>query len=351
MDIQAEVEGRKARWRSFMDARGPAFLFIVRLEGDPVGQISRFWPGREDELVESSWAIYQRQLERASWLHDDNLPRLSCVTGTEIFAEAMGCEVHRPDHTMPFALPKVETPAEADKLTVPRLEDSTLMRFFGIADELRRRAGPDALLSLVDVQSPMDIAALVWSKTDMMMAMFDAPDAVKSLAAKIRGLMTDFFDEWFRRYGREYVAHCPDYLMTGGLTLSEDEVGAVSAEMFEEFFLDELAFLSNRYGGLGMHCCADSRHQWAMFKKIPGLRLLNLCAPPKSDRVGYTKDAVEFFKAHCAQMHGPTPATGPVETWPSQLPAGARFVFDVPAKTKEEAIELCAKLNGLRKAV
>jgi hypothetical protein len=39
--------------------------------------------------------------------------------------------------------------------------------------------------------------------------------------------------------------------MPKGITLSEDEVGSVSSEMFQKFFLPELQDLSARYGGLG----------------------------------------------------------------------------------------------------
>ncbi len=350
MDIQAKIEARKARWREFIRGEGPRFMFMVRVAvpGDPEAKVTRLWPGHESEHVEWAWSVYQRQMERAAWLDDDSLPHLNCLTGTEIFAEAFGCEVHRPDHTNPFALHKVETAAEADALAIPRLESSSLMRFFGIAEELRRRAGPEALVRMIDVQSPMDVAALIWEKTSFMMAMFDTPEAVKNISAKVRTLMAAFFDEWFRRFGPEHVAHYPDYLMSKGVTLSEDEVGAVNPEMFEQFFLDELTWLSNRYGGLGMHCCADSRHQWPSFKKIPGLRLLNLCTPPTKNGAEFVGDALKLFAGQCAQMHYGWTPSGPVETWPSQLPENARFVFDIPAKTKEEAVEICGKLSKVR---
>jgi len=85
--------------------------------------------------------------------------------------------------------------------------------------------------------------------------------------------------------------------MPGGLTLSEDEVGAISQRMFDALFMPELAELSARYGGLGMHCCAHARHQWPGFRRIPGLRLLNLVQPAP-----VIHQAVAFF-AGLPQMH------------------------------------------------
>ena len=67
-----------------------------------------------------------------------------------------------------------------------------------------------------------------------------------------------FLDEWFGRYGRDHIAHYPDYFMEGGWTVSEDEVGVVNEEMFEKLFLPELNELSRRYGGIGMHCCVTA---------------------------------------------------------------------------------------------
>ena len=87
----------------------------------------------------------------------------------------------------------------------------------------------------------------------------ESPQAVKELADKVKQLLTAFLDEWFRRYGREHIAHHPDYFMDGGWTVSEDEAGVVNQEMFAEFFLPELNALSDRYGGIGIHCCANSR--------------------------------------------------------------------------------------------
>ena len=99
--------------------------------------------------------------------------------------------------------------------------------------------------------------------------MVEEPEAVKELCCKTHELLTSFLDEWFRRYGKTFIAHHPDYYMPYGVTLSEDEAGSVSPEMFEEFFLPHLTALSERYGQIGIHCCANAMHQWENFKKIP----------------------------------------------------------------------------------
>jgi hypothetical protein len=332
---------RKQRWVDFYAGKlGARFMVLVSpAEASPA---PRPWPnpGARQARIEWSWRAYCRDLQRAATVDDDFIPFLDPFTGTEIFAEAFGCKVHRPADNMPFALPLITTAAQADRLRVPDLESSGLAGLFDIADELRRRAGPEAVMRLVDTQSPMDIVALIWDKTELYSAMLEAPDAVKQLAAKVHTLFTAFLDEWFRRYGRELIAHFPYYYLPQGLTLSEDEVGAVSPAMFREFFLPELQALSDRYGGLGMHCCAHSRHQWQNFKRIRRLCMLNLCQPP-----GVTRDAYRMFAGFTGQHHGFWDAAVPPWEWPAKLPPPTRMVIEAGAKDSAEAAATLVKIR------
>jgi hypothetical protein len=331
---------RTRRWRRFLSMDGgPTHLFRVNYTPDDLPPPPP-WPGRQAERVEWAWRTHERHLARTEWLEDDSLPCLYVRTGTEIFAEAFGCSVYRPEGDMPFALPAVHNAQEAARLRVPELGDSSLAQLFEMADELWQRAGGGALMKLPDVQSPMDIASLIWDKNSFYVALVEEPAAATELAAKVNELLTAFLDEWFARYGREYVAHYPDYYMHGGLTLSEDEIGAVSGEVFEELFLPELVELSERYGGIGVHCCADARHQWEGLKRVPGLRLLNLVQPEDELR-----DAFMFFADHVPQMHSWS-GDGPPWTWPEQHPPGARVVMETWAHGRDEALRMSEKLRA-----
>jgi hypothetical protein len=337
-----EIRRRQDRWdRATRRESPPGFLFLVRCADPDQPPRPPLWPDRKQERIEWIWGDYQRQMRRAAWLDDDAVPHLNMLTGTEIFAEAFGCRVHRPSDNMPFALPLIHSAAEVDRIRVPELSASSLAYLFDMAGELQRRA-PEAVFRLPDVQSPMDIAALILEKTAFFTALIESPDALRELAGKVRALLTAFLDEWFRRYGTRYVAHYPDYFMTGGMTLSEDEVGAVNPEMFDEFFLPELAALSQRYGGIGMHCCANARHQWPGFLRIPNLRVLNICQPLEVATATYP-----FFGRGPLHWHGNI-ASGPVETWPRQYPAEARFVIETQAQTPEDARRVAGALHEQR---
>ena len=330
--FETYIAQRKQRWLDFYDhSRPQSHVFIIRYApGLPVRPFPNPWLKRE--RLEWIWANYEWHVQRMEWLEDDTLPCLDMLTGTELFAEAFGCSIYRPADNMPFAQPLVFSAEEADKLSIPALDCPPMALVFEMADELYRRAGKPALTRLVDVQSPMDVAALI-----------QAPHAVLALVEKIKTLQFNFLDEWFRRYGTEFIAHYPEYYMPRGVTMSVDEIGAVSQAMFNRFFLPELVEHSKRYGGLGIHCCANARHQWQNFKKVPNLRLLNLNQPDETAR-----EAALFFAGHVPLwLVGWNPPAEELKTWAAQLPPQVRLVFDLTANDKDEALKLSEKLVKL----
>jgi hypothetical protein len=342
-EFPAAVAARIDRWTRFLDGNGPSRLFLIRY-APPSEAGTRPWPNPDARPARMEWMRrnYAWHLSRAEWLDDDTVPCLDLLTGTELFAEAFGCPVHRPADNNPFALPLVRTAAEADGLAVPGLDAEPLARVFGMADELRRWAGSASVVRLPDLQSPLDVAALIWDKESFYPALLEEPEAVARLTAKVRVLQFAFLDEWFDRYGRPAVAHFPDYLLPRGVSLSVDEVGAMGPEPFDRFVAPELAAFSVRYGGLGIHCCANARHQWDGFARVPDLLLLNLNQPEPVVREAYPR-----FAPVAPQWHGGwTPGADPVR-WASELPPTARVVIEVMAASCDEALALSDTLVRL----
>ncbi|MCL2741465.1 MAG: hypothetical protein FWE70_05060 [Oscillospiraceae bacterium] len=345
----ARIDAKRAKWARFYDMASPSpNLYIIHykehegaesvpmpvsgpMEGDP-----------DKKRLEWFWSNYNRHLENSAWLKDDRVPALNgmyCFTGTEIFAEAFGCKVQRYDRQAPFALPMVSRASEAAKVRKPDLERTSLCKLFEFVDKLRAMSGGVGLVKLPDIQSPMDIVALIWDKNDLYMALYDEPEAVRELASMVKTLMAEFLDAWFTRYGTDFLAHFPDYYMPYGVTLSEDEIGAVGRDHYGEFFLGELNDLSDRYGAMGIHCCAHARHQWGGLREVRNLRLLNL-DPGQAN----LWDAYDFFKDRCAQWHAWYDRGRHLSHDLGWLPGGARFIVDAHAETKDEALRLSERL-------
>jgi hypothetical protein len=323
------IEARKQKWRDFYEGKIRTMSIIELADFG-----SRPFPSPDTMNAFFEWNLrrYRTQMDSLDWLDDDRVPCVTALMGTDIFAGAFGCPVYYPGDTNPYARPLISNSKEMAKLKQPKLEDSSLMRIFEFGQKLQA-AAPDALIQLPDIQSPLDIAALIWEKVDFFTAMYEEPDAVKELVSMTYTLLVEFLELWFKTFGQDFIAHYPEYYMPLGITLSEDEIGSISAEMFREFSLPDLCNLSAHFGGMiGIHCCANARHQWELLKTIPGLVLLNLVQPDNIIR-----EASEFFR------DGPAIWASPNQNECHDF--RARAVLLGSADTKENARQ---ELNRLR---
>jgi len=332
------IQTKKQRWIDLYsngDKPGAMILIGRNYGGRPLPS-----PQNKDKRIEFSLNMYKSMADEVEDVDDDKIPFLAPYTATEIFARAFGCKVQYPENDMPFAVPFVYNAKEAAKVKYPDLKNSPpVTEIFEIADQLRNSA-PGALMQLPDIQSPLDISALIWNKEDFFVAMYEDPEAVKELVSMVEKFLMEFLDLWYERYGTDFIAHHPDYYMPNGVTFSEDEVGAVSSDMFKEFSLGSLNRLADRYGLTGMHCCADSMHQWENFKLIKNLKLinLNLTHTPENFQKAY-----KYFQGVCVQMHSANIADEIF--FDKSQNKNMRVVIQDWANTKEEAIEKSKRLR------
>jgi hypothetical protein len=226
---------------------------------------------------------FRRRTEFLRAVGDDGVPYARLNTATHLYAAAFGCPVHVFGDSNPCALPLVKTAEEADRLRVPDVwSDPMLMRVFDMARWVERELGRDAPIGPPDVQTGFDTACLVWNKEDLFVAMADGEGraAVKRLADKCAALLSTFLDAYRREFPQASPCHCPDVWAPPelGPWVSNDECGAMSTPMFEEFCMPELIALSRRFGSVGMHCCAGAEHQFPSFRKVPGFYAFNRVA-------------------------------------------------------------------------
>lgn len=284
---------------------------------------------------------YDAQVQWTEAVDDDSVPCVRLSTGTQIFASAFGCPVSIPVDSPAFALPAVETAAEADALLEPGLDAAPLARYFELAEMIRERLGDDAPVSVPDIQSPFDIAALVWRKEQMLIAMVDDPDAVKRLVGKCQNLLTGLLLELKRRFPNCNLCHCPNAWAPPelGCWLSEDEAGAMSVPMFQEFCVPSLVEMSETFGGLFMHCCATADHQYGSFKLIPNLRGLN-----RVFQAPGPKPAVEAFSGQTVLMMAWMGEPQIADLLDMARP-DTRYLFNMPAQSLEDAQRTCERLR------
>lgn len=333
MDI---IEQRKNNYKDFLNGKKDQIIMVEYNHGN-----LRPHPNQNyKERIEWALRCYELDYEKAHWLADDTVPYMQPYTGTEIFAEALGCRVHRSNDKMPFALPLIHEASEVNAIKPLSIYDCSLAKLFEIGDALKEKCGKNAVMQLPDIQSPFDIAALIWEKGSFFIALIDEQEAVLELIQKVEDVLFPFLDEWLRRYGTELVAHYPGYFMDRGITLSEDEVGSINSDMFKRFCEPSLVKMSKRYDGLGMHCCANSQHQWQNFMNLPDLRVINITHKPDICREAYA-----FFGDSLCHMHFWCGDGEPSALWLQNYPKKARVIIHFDTSDKEEAIH---KLEELR---
>lgn len=335
------MDSRIARNRQFLrdlyagPFRGHGIIVDAEPVPDPGAGKVPFMQRPIVEWVNQQIREYEAQLARLDALDHDDVPvvRNRCGSATEIFAAAFGCPIHEYADSNPIALPLVTTAAEADRLRVPSLDAPPLARLFEAAAMIRDRVGPDVPLGVCDIQSPFDIAALIWHKQHMYLAMLDTPEAVKTLVDKCATLLKSYLAEYRLAVGDCSSAHCPNTWGPPdlGCWLSEDEAGAMNAAMFEEFCVPVLADLSDTFGGLFVHCCATADHQYENFKKIPRLRGLNRVFQAPGPR-----PAIEAFAGVSVLMMAWFSIDQAFEMLDMALP-DTRFLFNLPAQPLDDA--------------
>ena len=304
--------------------------------------------GSIEDCIEMGERAFQFDCQCAEKVGDDRVPVAHAWSGTDVFAAAFGSPVHRSENDMPFALPAVSTAEEADDLVEPDIHTGPLGDILTLADGLVERFGSECPVRICDVQSPFDVAALIWEKTAFYVALLDTPDAVHRLLEKVTATMVRFVRTFRDRYENACLVHYPNLWIPAewGVCLSEDEAGSVSASQFEEFCMPYLSRLAETFGGISLHSCAHSQHQWDSFLQLPGLRYLNLHHPPTSLEVAIEKcsgkavlvpgdkngheDYLDFVK-ECLALAQPD----------------TRFFFIPEAKSTEEARDLANDIKAL----
>ncbi len=224
---------------------------------------------------------YELAVNYQQELQDNSVPcDRSVMSNTGIFASAFGCKIHVYDYdltTNAAAMPMLEEAAEADALKVPELDGPVFSRIFELARLMRRELGPDVPINVPDMQSPLDVAALIWNKQYFFEAMIDTPESVHNLIDKCKQFIEKFVDAYIAEIGEVNLCHCPTFWAprTLGISMSEDEIGALSKDMFDEFCRPTLTAMSEKYGGIFLHCCATADHQYGGLQKLPNFRGLN----------------------------------------------------------------------------
>lgn len=344
-------EQKNQRFLENIFRHGPfqGHAFMVTTPNTPIWEVGDFATADRPVAEWAPWIVegYLKNRAFSEAAGDDSVPVAGLNSGTHIYAAAMGSPVHHYADNNPCAMPFIMTAAEADRIQEPELSAcKTLTRILEMADLLKTELGSDVIVGPPDMQSGFDSACLVWDKVGLFCAMMTEEEkpAVHRLAGKCAALFKKFIAEFYRRHPTASLAHCPLTWVPPGMGpwLSNDECGAMSMELFEEFCLPELVDVSKTFGGLGMHCCADAEHQFPSFRKIPDFYAFNRVAAKRGyDPILHTLGGPGGPVFVLAWLDDAT-----IERLVKSAPAGTRFIF---SRAFEKADAAKAWLEQMRR--
>ncbi len=314
--------------------------------------LSDYYPARTlvhgtlEDRAQHGKRMLEMDIESLAVIGDDRVPMLHCWSGTDVLAAAYGSEVYRPDNDMPFAMPVVATGAEADRLEEPDILAGPLGDMFALGDRLVELCGPGYPVRISDVQSPFDVAALVWEKSAFFVALVEEPEAVHRLLRKITNTVIAFVSAFKARYDDVCLVHWPELWMPPewGICLSEDDIGSISKSFFEEFCLPYLQEIAEVFGGMSIHSCAAGEHQWPRLGTLPGIRYLNFSHPATS-----LQASIDQFsgRAVLVPVAFPGAAYGLdfVDDCLARARPDTRFFFRTEAEDLHQAAELAREIK------
>ncbi|MCC5828656.1 MAG: hypothetical protein JJU36_04340 [Phycisphaeraceae bacterium] len=244
--------------------------------------VEAFWSGQGRHLVSITTGKHgYRQLRDAAAILKSigpnlkaqaevpgvNLPSLFPDYGTISLPRYWGGTVHWPEGTCPYIDPVAGDVEAALRITPARVDDprQDAARALTLFESARAGVGGDALwMRSIDMQGPLNVAAMVVDQEELMMAMYESPSRVERLLERVTGFMIELVDHLIDSTRGRICGNIWPYTflpISRGLSFTEDIMPLVSDQLYRRFALPYLRRLSDHYGGLLIHCCGHwGRH-------------------------------------------------------------------------------------------
>ncbi|MBD3408612.1 MAG: hypothetical protein GF419_00240 [Ignavibacteriales bacterium] len=290
MNVSARKDFLKKMWRLENDER-PAFVIGYLgpevINGPPVKN-AIFDKGDDsikDRLRDPAKYLQAQldEIESQKKLRGEYVPALCPSLGVIGPASAFGCEVIWWDEDFPNAKHLPGGVDAAASTPTPGVRDGELGRILDYTEYFIEQTGGEIPIRLTDIQGPLDSASLIAGHNDLMTAMMIDPESVRRLMKKVTELTIDFARAQRQicvDRGVEFVpAMFQPWMEDGfGITIANDDMVMISAEMHEEFHVPYVNMMSEEFGGIYMHSCGNWGHQFASLEKIRDLRGLEFGA-------------------------------------------------------------------------
>ena len=231
------------------------------------------------QSMERSLALQLGALQKSIEYQADIPNFLEPWYGIGTIASSFGIDYTWHNGQAPAFVPKFKSIKEAlDAPVIPvkdtRIGNHTLNMIEYFLEETQGRIP----ISLCDVQSPFNVAAMLVDINALLIGFYDCPDQVIELLDRIIQLLTDFTHEQATRIGKALVWPGHGFASSRvfeGLGMSDDYSILLSADQYRQFAETSLAKAAADFNGPVFHSCGNWSHLAPVIKQIPGLRMVD----------------------------------------------------------------------------
>ena len=156
--------------------------------------------------------------------------------------------------------------ADLDHLAPPvPFEQSDFNLALSLHRKVCERVGSNNIfLRTPDLQGPMNTLGLLTDQTDLLMALYDAPDLIHHILTQITDVTIDYLRRFLAAAGRDRVVGniWPWVILPDGrgIGITQDFMPLLSPDLYEEFELPQLKRIADEFGGVFIHCCGEYSH-------------------------------------------------------------------------------------------
>ncbi|MDW7657152.1 MAG: uroporphyrinogen decarboxylase family protein [Bacillota bacterium] len=193
-----------------------------------------------------------------------NIPRILADFSTVSMPAYWGGERYKPVGGCVGIRPVIENAADVGKA---RPTDATggdvkkaVRLWRTVSKELQTNRLP---CSFIDIQGPLNTAAMLWKQDEFMMAMIYEPVTVHMLLEQVTEQLIRIIKAMIAEIGLMSGPLWPYiWLPTDiGVGIIEDYMPLISPKLYREFSIPYVQRISEAFGGVFIHCCGTYEHQ------------------------------------------------------------------------------------------
>jgi hypothetical protein len=333
-DYLGELERRKERLRRFWQGES--------LGRRPLSFIPYDMTPRQTFDEEEQFRRAAPYILRIMELPGDTVPVFWPDMGTIALASVFGGTLLREaESNLNWIEPIFSSLDEAQSLEMPDALSGQVKVEFDRCRRWRDLTDGRWPVSPPDMQGPVSMASMLVDQSQLIVGMFEKPDVVR----RILRICTDVILNVLERYAEEFgetLAHStwPHvwFPREYGTMLTQDSIPSLSPALYRDFELPLVKELSEKTGGLYIHCCGSFEYALDGLREVPNIIGVDHAYPHSHAEVILEKLGMQTVITSHPSSQGETefPTLDRyIEFLEGMLPEEARVWYVLPADLPE----------------